>query len=84
MNTTLAYRISRDLSNLYCELHHMSLSTRNAKELTIVKVCCSYFRDEVEKELGKQLGAEFVKEHIRFQLPVAEFSGTSAINFTEE
>lgn len=84
MNTTLAYQISRDLSNLYCELHHMSLSSRNAKELTVVKVCCSHFKGEVEQELERKFGAEFVKEHIRFQLPVTEFSATTAINFTEE
>lgn len=84
MTTTLAYNISRDLCNLHCELHHMSLSTRNAKEVAVVKVCCGYFKDEVEAELQKRYGEEFVKGHIRFQLPAIEQSNVSVANFPEE
>jgi hypothetical protein len=84
MATTLAYQISRDLSNLHCELHHMGLSTRNSKETTVVKTCCSYFKDDVEKELQKRFGADFVKEHIRFQLPVTELSSAPVTIFPEE
>jgi len=84
METTLAYQVSREMSSLHCELHHMGLSTRSSKDSVVVRVCCNYFKDEVEEELQKRFGETFIKEHIRFQLPVAEMSYTPAANFPEE
>ncbi|MGN6181548.1 MAG: hypothetical protein ACTHNW_20365 [Mucilaginibacter sp.] len=84
MATTLAYQISRNLNNLHCDLHHMGISTGTSKETTIVKVCCEYFRSDVEKELEKRYGKELVKTHIRFRLPVGEISTSSAMTFSED
>jgi hypothetical protein len=74
---SLAFQISRDFSHLFCELHHLGISTRNAKENTVIKVCCKYFRDEVEKALQKKFDNSFVNENIRFQLPALENTGIS-------
>ncbi|WP_158557158.1 hypothetical protein [Mucilaginibacter conchicola] len=72
MTTTLAYRISRDLSNLSCQLHHLNLSTKTSKESTIVKVCCNYFKDDVLTELNRRYGAAFVDEQVRFRTTVTD------------
>ncbi|RFZ89997.1 hypothetical protein D0C36_23865 [Mucilaginibacter conchicola] len=84
MTTTLAYKISRDLSNLSCQLHHLSLSTKTSKESTIVKVCCSYFKDDVLTELNKRYGAAFVEEQIRFTTPANDSGIVTASNSFDE
>ncbi|MBL4675582.1 MAG: hypothetical protein JKY70_05165 [Mucilaginibacter sp.] len=84
MTTTLAYRISRDLSNLSCQLHHLSLSTKTAKESTIVKVCCNYFKDDVLTELNRRYGAAFVEEQVRFSAPGTEGGIVTASNTFDE
>lgn len=84
MEITLAYKISRDLSNLHCDLHHLGISTKSSKEQTIVKVCCDYFRDEVQEALNKRFGKDFVSANIRFSLPVGEASTPSLPNGPDE
>jgi len=84
MTTTLAYQISKNLNNLHCDLHHMGISTGTSKEITIVKVCCDYFRSDVETELEKRYGKDFVKANIRFRLPVGEVPASSAMTFSDD
>lgn len=84
MTTTLAFRISRDLSNLSCQLHHLSLSTKTSKDSTIVKVCCSYFKDDVLSELNRRYGAAFVEEQIRFSTPASEGGIVTSSNSFDE
>ena len=69
--TNLAFEISRDLNPLFCELHHIGLSCRAGKDHTVVKVCCSYFRDQIQNALQSKYGNSFVTQHIRIQLPAA-------------
>jgi hypothetical protein len=74
----LAFRISRDFSYLHCELHHMGLSTRKTKENTVVRVCCAYFKGDVEKALQQEFGHHFVSQNIRIQLPAKASTGISS------
>jgi len=69
---SLTFKISRDFSGMFCDLHNLGLSCKNAKETTVVNVCCQYFRDEVETALNERFGSVFVKEHIRFSLPQSD------------
>lgn len=74
---SLAFQISRDFSELHCDLHHLGLSTRVSKDFTVVKVCCKFFRQEAETALEKKFGNNYVSTHIRFQLPAIDHTGIS-------
>jgi hypothetical protein len=65
----LSYEISRKLSGEVCFVHQMGISAAMSDDVAVVKVCCSYFRDDMEKQLKKHFGAEFAAGKIRLQLP---------------
>ena len=60
-------------------VHNLGLSARTPKELTVVKVCCEYFKGEVEKALQNKFGNSFVAQNIRIQLP-ANVTSVSSTN----
>jgi hypothetical protein len=65
----LSYEISRKLSGEVCFVHQMGISAAMSDDVAVVKVCCSYFKDDMEKQLKKHFGPEFMAGKIRLQLP---------------
>ena len=65
----LSYEISRKLSGEVCFVHSMGISAVMSDDVAVVKVCCSYFKDDIEKQLKRHFGAEFGAGKIRVQLP---------------
>jgi hypothetical protein len=72
MSTTLAYEISRDFGNKHCDQHRQGISTSMFKQNAIVRVCCLYFRDEMQQTLINRYGEDKVRANVRFRLPFAE------------
>lgn len=71
---SLSYQISIKLSEKFCFVHNMGISASMAGDAAVVKVCCPYFKGEVENELKKQFNAEYISGSIRLQLPGATIS----------
>jgi hypothetical protein len=65
----LSYEISRKLSGEVCFVHQMGISAAMSDDVAVVKVCCSYFKDDMEKQLKKHFSTEFAAGKIRLQLP---------------
>jgi len=65
----LSYEISRKLSGEVCFVHQMGISATMSDDVAVVKVCCSYFKDDIEKQLKKHFDTEFAAGKIRVQLP---------------
>ena len=65
----LSYQISRKLSGEVCFIHQMGISAAMSDDVAVVKVCCSYFKDDIEKQLKRHFSAEFDAGKIRVQLP---------------
>lgn len=71
---TLSYQISTKLSEKFCFVHHMGISVFMSGDAAVVKVCCPYFKQEVETELNKQFSPGYLSGKIRLQLPGAPIS----------
>jgi len=65
----LSYEISRKLSGEVCFVHSMGISAVMSDDVAVVKVCCSYFKDDIEKQLKRHFPNEFAAGKIRLQLP---------------
>jgi hypothetical protein len=65
----LSYEISRKLSGEVCFVHNMGISAVMSDDVAVVKVCCPYFKEDIEKQLKKHFEAEFSAGKIRLQLP---------------
>ncbi|HEY9001577.1 MAG TPA: hypothetical protein VIM89_09495 [Mucilaginibacter sp.] len=80
----LSFQISQKLSGEFCFIHHMGISTSMADETAIVKVCCPYFKEEIEGQLRKQFAPEFSNGKIRIQLPGITINDSSSTGQSED
>ena len=65
----LSYEISRKLSGEVCFVHNMGISAAMSDDVAVIKVCCPYFKEEIERQLKRHFDAEFSAGKIRLQLP---------------
>jgi hypothetical protein len=65
----LSYQISLKLSEKFCFVHNMGISTFMSADTAVVKVCCRHFRDEVEGDLKKHFADAVTNHQVRLQLP---------------
>ncbi len=68
----LSYKISTQLAGKCCFIHNQGVSTAMSSENVVIKVCCNYFKDEIEVELQKHFSADYPGT-IRFQLAGTSF-----------
>jgi hypothetical protein len=80
----LSYEISRKLSGEVCFVHNMGISAVMSDDIAVVRVCCPYFKDEIEKQLKKHFDAEFSAGKIRLQLPGLTMNESSSAGQTSE
>lgn len=74
----LSYEISRKLSGEVCFVHNMGISAVMSGDVAVVKVCCPYFKEDIEKQLKRHFGLEFSTGKIRLQIPGVTTSDSGA------
>lgn len=81
---SMSFEVSSKLSGKYCFVHNMGISASMSGDAVLVKVCCPYFKEEIEEEIKRNFAAEYAGKKIRLLLPGIALSNSNPTTPLEE